>query len=193
MGVIKCPNCGQTTTDSMSVCYHCGFNIKLSKEKEERKKYYESYNLDIQKKIFEEFIDQDDECARFENFKANLRIFQKLVSILWWLDLVGGGLCAILMFILNKTGSEPDVGWGICMVAALALMLIIYIGLGFYMIGLRISKVVPKRTLNEALKFKKWLQNNKNMDIRWSVDELGTELTDGTINSKEIYLGVKLK
>lgn len=194
MAIIKCPNCGQNTTDSMSICYHCGFNIKFSKDAEESKKYYENYSMREQQKIFEEFIAQDDECARFENFKANLRIFQKLVSILWWLDLIVAGLIAVLMFIANGASGEGTMGWGICMIAALALMFIIYFGLGFYMIGLRISKVVPKRTLNEALKLKKWLQTNKNMDIRWSVDELGTGLTDGTFFSNiEIYLGVKLK
>ena len=194
MAIIKCPNCGQNTTDSMSVCYHCGFNIKLSKGAEESKKYYENYSLDTQKKIFEEFIAQDDECARFENFKANLRIFNIIMSIGFVTFMVAMALLFLVLKIENYASAEGAFGLVTCMFVALALILIISLGLALYKIGISFSNVVSKRTKNEVLKLKKWLQTNKNMDIRWSVDELGTNFTNGTYFSDiEIYLGVKLK
>lgn len=193
MAIIKCPHCGQTTTDTMSVCYHCGFNIKSLNASEESKKYYESYSLDKQQAIFNEFIEQDDESARFENFKANLRIFQKLVGILFWYDLFVAILVVALMVILNDSSGDGTLVWGICMIAALALMFIIYLGLAIYIIGLRISGSYAKRLKKEVLSFKKWLQKNKQLEIRRLSDELGTALTDGTLNPNEIYLGVKIK
>lgn len=164
MPLVKCPNCGEDVSDSAEICVHCKCSLKRAAKKESKKTFSDLSSAE-QSQYCDEFNAQNKECNRIFYQAQNKKIIDNAT---WLTSIPHVAVYFIFGFYLRDRieFESIDLVYFALFILPFCLSFVIYLANLIASVCLR--KTWRKRKVIYIAEFDKWLQENKQVALKYS-------------------------